>query len=68
MGDTVYFQDLRGNVVANGIDVLQALENQHYDVILMDAQMPEIGLGATPGIRQRWKDGPKIIAMTAFCA
>ncbi len=56
----------RATVAANGIEVLQALEKQHYDVILMDVQMPEIdGLEATLAIRQRWKCGPKIIAMTA---
>ena len=56
----------RADVVANGIEVLQALERQTYDVILMDILMPEMdGLDATKAIRQRWPGGPKIIAMTA---
>ncbi|RQW81594.1 MAG: PAS domain S-box protein [Methanothrix sp.] len=53
--------------VANGIEALQALGRQHYDIVLMDVRMPEIGgLDATRIIRQRWPDnGPKVIAITA---
>ncbi|HMQ51156.1 MAG TPA: response regulator, partial [Anaerolineae bacterium] len=57
------------DVAANGLEVLEALERQTYDVILMDVQMPEMdGLETTHRIRQ---DGfskyrqPRIIAMTA---
>jgi len=58
----------RADVAANGLEVLAALHRQHYDVVLMDLQMPEMdGLTATRQICQEWpiNSRPWIIAMTA---
>ena len=65
----------RADAVANGTEVLEALREIPYDVILMDCQMPELdGYEATRRIRQfeqeraapfDWKAPLHIIAMTA---
>ena len=57
----------RADLAANGQEVLRAMENRAYDLVLMDIQMPEMdGIEATKHIRSRWQQGPKIIAITSF--
>lgn len=57
----------RADVASNGIEVLEALRRQPYDVVLMDVHMPEMdGLTTTKHICQEWTaERPRIIAMTA---
>ncbi len=58
----------RADVAANGLEVLDALARQRYDLVLMDVQMPELdGLGASRRIRNEIPTlrQPRIIAMTA---
>ncbi len=64
LGELGYRADLAGN----GLEVLEALHRQPYDVIFMDVQMPEMdGLTAAEHICLQWNphSRPYIVAMTA---
>jgi len=57
---------IRADSAANGLELLQALDNKCYDIVLMDVAMPEMdGLEAARIIRQSRLDRPYIIAVTA---
>ena len=58
------------DVVSNGVEALAVLEQEPYDLVLMDIQMPEMGgLEATKHISEKYgkqlDKKPIIVAMTA---
>ncbi|MGH7354500.1 MAG: PAS domain S-box protein [Candidatus Rokuibacteriota bacterium] len=58
----------RADVAGNGIEAIEAIERQTYEVVLMDVQMPEMdGFESSREINRRWPRGgrPRIVAMTA---
>ncbi len=58
----------QADVVSNGLEVLDALRKQPYQIVFMDVQMPDMdGLTATKKIVEEWSETerPWIIAMTA---
>jgi len=57
----------RADVAANGIEAVQSVQRQPYDLVLMDIQMPEMGgVEATQEIRRKLAGKcPMIVALTA---
>jgi PAS domain S-box-containing protein len=58
----------RADVAGNGLEAVDAVARQTYDVVLMDVQMPELdGFEASRELNRRWPGGrrPRIVAMTA---
>jgi PAS domain S-box-containing protein len=57
----------RADIAVNGVEALEAVERDAYDVVLMDIQMPEMdGVEATRRIHERFASRrPHIVAATA---
>lgn len=59
-------QNAAATIANNGTEALEQLKNKHFDLILMDLQMPEMdGFETTTYVRQTMKSDIPIIAMSA---
>ncbi|HBL13006.1 MAG TPA: histidine kinase [Cyanobacteria bacterium UBA11162] len=60
--------DYQVDLVENGLEAIEALRQKHYDVVLTDVQMPQMGgLEMARHICQEWslEERPYIIALTS---
>ncbi|MEY4521464.1 MAG: hypothetical protein RIT10_649 [Bacteroidota bacterium] len=59
-------ESIQYDLAENGMQVLEKLKSAHFDLILMDIQMPIMdGINATIEIRNQLKSSIPIIALTA---
>lgn len=57
----------RADLAANGLEALESVARQTYDLVLLDIQMPEMdGVEAARALRKKYKDRcPRLVALTA---
>ena len=68
MAQVIAYMGYQPDLVSSGAEALEAMNCQHYDVVLMDVQMPEMdGMEVTRRVRADFTPAmqPRIIAMTA---
>jgi CheY-like chemotaxis protein len=64
--NSLQYYNCRVTEAQNGVEALEILKNNNFDIILMDIQMPEMdGIEATKIIRTEFKLSTPIIALTA---
>ena len=59
---------IQPDIASNGLEVLRQCESQHYDMVFMDINMPEMdGIEATRELHKKFPGGkrPVVVAMTA---